>query len=165
MQLREGVTTGKTTTVLMICESRSPSGDVHLLVVHNSPSDRKPEGWGLPGGGTREGEHTALTAVRELREETGVRLPQRYRLELVNSSEVSPSHTRVVYKLSGWLPFVGGSFPIDDPGRGVTEACWVSYHEIHKAWKALQSGFPAVDPDSGRQYYNSHLRLLYGNPF
>lgn len=47
-------------------------GDGRLLVCRLSPITERPGWWTLPGGGVEFGEHPEQTALRELREETGL---------------------------------------------------------------------------------------------
>ncbi len=50
-----------------------PAGSVLLLQASDPADHHKPPWWEIPGGGMDRGESSAAAALRELREETGVR--------------------------------------------------------------------------------------------
>ncbi|HEX8629186.1 MAG TPA: NUDIX domain-containing protein, partial [Catenuloplanes sp.] len=45
-----------------------------VLLTHNSPRSAFPSRWQLPGGGLEHGEDPAAAVVREVAEETGLRV-------------------------------------------------------------------------------------------
>ena len=55
---------------------RKPSGEIFLLLTHFDPEVGLPARWILPGGGIDPGETEIQAAVRELFEETGLRVSE-----------------------------------------------------------------------------------------
>ncbi len=55
---------------------RNPDGDIFLLLTHFDPEVGLTARWITPGGGIEPGETTAEAAVRELFEETGLKVSQ-----------------------------------------------------------------------------------------
>lgn len=54
----------------------NPAGEFFLLLTHFDPEVGLPPRWITPGGGIDAGETSLEAAVRELREETGIVVPQ-----------------------------------------------------------------------------------------
>ena len=54
----------------------NPAGEFFLLLTHFDPEVGLPPRWITPGGGIDAGETSLEAAVRELREETGIGVPQ-----------------------------------------------------------------------------------------
>lgn len=59
-----------------------------LLLVRNSIDSHRPGGYDLPGGGVDEGESIEMAAIREVEEESGIKL--------------RPSDLKLIYGATGW---------------------------------------------------------------
>jgi ADP-ribose pyrophosphatase YjhB (NUDIX family) len=81
--------------------------------------------WNLPGGRQRPGELLAETAIREIREETGMRARI---VELAYASESYDGETHFIN--ATFRVEVEGTLRIPSSGDHVTEAAWVSVGEL-----------------------------------
>lgn len=110
--------------------------DHRLLLTRLSANTPRPGAWTLPGGGIDHGEHPNDTAVREVREETGLRV-RTSRVLMVDSEhfhghapggQFQDYHSvRIVY-LGQLTP--DQEFPVDQPrvldvGGSSDDASWV----------------------------------------
>ncbi|MGN9841394.1 NUDIX hydrolase [Nonomuraea sp. H19] len=112
--------------------------------------DREGRGWDIPGGHLDPGESAIDAAVRELYEETGLRLPASalsvfawQRIELLDSPPADYRYAPLTYMamFRGVLP--GPGAPTRPPaGSESTHADWLPYEEIarvcgDRTWLAL----------------------------
>ena len=95
-----------------------------LLVASRYPNHAEPL-WNLPGGRQRPGELLAETAIREIREETGLRA------RIVELAYVSESYDGDTHYLNAAFRVeVEGTLTIPGSGDHVTDAAWVPIGEL-----------------------------------
>jgi len=94
-----------------------------LLIKQFAHKDR----WGVPKGHAHDGEAIEECALREVREETGLRIELHERLPDVEASYKKESKT-----VKTWLAqVVGDDVPrIDDPDSEVADARWFSIEKL-----------------------------------
>jgi len=100
------------------------SGGRVLLVASRYPTHPEPL-WNLPGGRQRPGELLAETAIREIREETGLRARV---VELAYVSESYDGDTHFVN--AAFRVEVHGTLQIPQSGDHVAEAGWIPVGEL-----------------------------------
>jgi 8-oxo-dGTP pyrophosphatase MutT (NUDIX family) len=72
------------TARVILCK---PNGDIFLLLTHFDPEVGLPPRWITPGGGVDGGETIEQAAIRELAEETGIKLSPEQLGQLIWSTE------------------------------------------------------------------------------
>lgn len=81
---------GVATGVFEVCVFRVNDGEPQYLLLKRSDADRLYPGiWQVVTGTAEEGEHTVRAALREVQEETGLRLQRIWAVPLVNSFYVA----------------------------------------------------------------------------
>lgn len=99
---------------------RTIGGVVHALVIRD-PYQR----WGLPKGHAEAGETRCQTAVREVREETGLD-DVRVDSELVTIDWFFMARGTRVHKFATFfLMYSDQGDPVPEEGEGITECAWV----------------------------------------
>lgn len=99
-----------------------------LLSKRYKPGDWAHEKWNLPGGIIDYGEHPANTAIREVKEETGIDIKVDFPLPIVESKAMNEINTDVI-AIAYIASFVSGSIDTDKD-QGTSEARWFSYDDI-----------------------------------
>lgn len=121
---------------------RGPDGAVQVVLVHRPRYDD----WSLPKGKIHVGEHPAVTAVREVAEETGQRVVLGRPLPS-QTYEVAQGVKSVHY----WSAYsAGGTFV---PGSEVDEILWLdpdqaAEHLTHRSDQAVLAAFRSGPPDT-----------------
>jgi len=100
-----------------------------VLLVRLSEQALEPGQWALPGGGIEHGEHPADAVVREIAEETGLRVEvvglRRIRADIVTGNGVAIHNDRILYDVA----VRGGT--LRDEFDGTTDrAAWCDAEEI-----------------------------------
>jgi 8-oxo-dGTP diphosphatase len=102
------------------------SGDTLLMIEQAGPGEEPV--WSVPGGRVEPGELVAEALVRELREETGVRVLAPGRLGFsvqVDQRQDGWFATVFSFDVSEWE----GELAVDDPDGFVRQAAWVPFPE------------------------------------
>jgi len=101
------------------------SGD-DILVVKAWLSDGK---WSLPGGGLHSGEKTVTGALRELSEETGLKLKMSDLVELVSENFRLRG---IKVKLHFFSAAVSSRLPVKKQIGEITDIAWVNQNKLNK---------------------------------
>ena len=96
-----------------------------VLLVRASSGSQHPGRWFLPGGGVEHGEHPADAAVREIEEETGLRVAVERVREVVTDVDVLPDALRHQDRLVFDCHVIGGTLR-HEPGGSTDHAEWVA---------------------------------------
>ncbi|MBN1426852.1 MAG: NUDIX domain-containing protein [Anaerolineae bacterium] len=128
-----------------------PGGRFEVLLVGGSR--REPDYWGFPKGTQEAGEAIEATAIREVREETGVCIEL---LALAGITEYTFTHSNGTTVDKTVRLYV--AYPI---GRS-SDAEGVEYREV--AWLPSDQAHQRLTYDSDREVLSSALRLVEQNP-
>lgn len=93
------------------------------------------EYWNLPSGGVESGESPTAGAVRELREETGLRAAEEA-LELVSTTTVVHQGRAVSQSWNYVASVAEPEFCVDDPDGSVTDVRWFSFGDAIRLLRA-----------------------------
>lgn len=126
-------------------------GRFEVLLVGGSR--REPDYWGFPKGTQEPGEAIEATAIREVREETGVRVELLALIGITEYAFTRSNGTTVDKTVRLYL-----AYPI---GQGL-EAKDVEYREV--AWLPSDQAHQRLTYDADREVLSSALRLVEQNP-
>jgi ADP-ribose pyrophosphatase YjhB (NUDIX family) len=96
-----------------------------LLLVRHAGAGAE-DGWAVPGGAVDLGESPAQAAVREIREETGLRIDRLRLLEVLGGADYEvtyPNGDRVAYVTAVYRASVAGGSPVPDREE-ISELGW-----------------------------------------
>ena len=99
--------------------------DGHVALVRERYDAWDAPCWNLPSGAVEDGETPAAGAIRELREETGLRADEGA-LELVWTTEVIADAVTVSRSWNYVVRVSSPEFAVDDPDGSVTDVRWFS---------------------------------------
>jgi ADP-ribose pyrophosphatase YjhB (NUDIX family) len=128
---RSGVPRGPREPVLEVSAGgvvvRTIGGQEHVLVIRDPY--RK---WGLPKGHAEDGESPGQTALREVREETGLTDLQLGE-ELVTIDWIFRASGRRIHKFTTFfLMYSEHGDPVPEAGEGISACQWVPLHVAHE---------------------------------
>ena len=141
-----------------IHRERIGESGVDILMVHNKKDDKKPAGWGFPGGGVDpEDKSLKIAAVREVYEETGLVISPEDLFEKTRSfAGSSETHVNVSYGVVIYESAMGEITVDHDPKKAVDDVQWIPCEDAMDAYVSMKGGLTPQD-SKGRRYYKNHL--------